>query len=127
MFDPPWLISGPVNKANKMRLAYGGFDTASQMFGFQDKALQKISRILIPGGHLVTKVQDCSHGRQKYFLSVYQVNKARELGLDLVDSLILISGNKLRHPTAGRISTISAHCFFNVFRRASRRKRIIRY
>jgi len=134
MFDPPWLVSGSgrgtgtkTTVKNKMAGQYGSFTSAAEMFAFQDKALFEISRCLIPGGWLVTKVQDCSYGRQKYFLSIYQVNKARELGLDLVDSFILVSKNRMRSATAGRLSAISQHCFFMVFRKGERKKRIVRY
>lgn len=112
---------------NKLAKKYGGFASAADLFAFQDAALFEISRCLIPGGWLITKLQDCSYGRQKYFLSVYQVNKARELGLDLVDSFVLIGKNRMRNVNAGRLSAISQHCFFMVYRKASRRKRIIRY
>lgn len=145
MFDPPWLISAvPVSKmqdpANKRRTRekandigdnmhskYGSFPSAGALFEFQTKALQEISRVLIPGGFLVTKLQDCTYGRQKYFLSVYQVNKAREFGLDFIDSLVLVSRASYRSPAAGRLTAISAHCFFHVYRKAARAKRIIRY
>lgn len=157
MFDPPWLISGtgkslisgpenvgpentgqdpvitiPVNKRkidirNKLAGKYGAFTSAADLFLFQDKALSEISRCLIPGGWLITKLQDCTYGRQKYFLSVYQVNKARELNLDLVDSLILVGKSRYRNENAGRLSAISQHCFFMIYRKASRRKQIIRY
>ncbi len=165
MFDPPWLISGtvnriqsinkqlikdasclisgpenpgnvapvnrPVNKKpdirNKLAGKYGSFTSAAEMFSFQDKALFEIARCLIPGGWLITKLQDCSYGRQKYFLSIYQVNKAKELGLDLVDSFILIGKSRMRNKAAGRLSAISQHCFFMVYRKAMRKKRITRY
>lgn len=116
-----------VDIRNKLAEKYGGFVSAIDLFSFQDKALFEISRCLIPGGWLITKLQDCSYGRQKYFLSTYQVNKARELGLDLVDSFILIGKNRMRNASAGRLSAISQHCFFMVYRKASRKKRIIRY
>ena len=145
MFDPPWLISAaPVKKlqdpANKRRTRekandienimhsrYGSFPSAQAMFDFQAKSLREISRVLIPGGFLVTKLQDCTYGRQKYFLSVYQVNKAREFSLDFIDSLVLVSRASYRSPAAGRLTAISSHCFFHVYRKAARAKRIIRY
>lgn len=116
-----------VDIRNKLAGKYGAFASAIDLFSFQDKALFEISRCLIPGGWLITKLQDCSYGRQKYFLSIYQVNKARELGLDLVDSLVLVGKNRMRGEGAGRLSAISQHCFFMVYRKASRRKRIVRY
>lgn len=128
MFDPPWLILGSRETArNKMQLAFGSFKSPEIMYKFQADALQEISRVLIPGGWLITKVQDCSYGRQKYFLSIYQVIKAREMGLDLIDSLILISASNYRAANAGRLSAVSSHCFFHVFRKAMRAKRITRY
>jgi hypothetical protein len=124
MFDPPWLIgSGTFGLAKK----YGCFPSPAALLAFQDEAIREISRVLIPGGWLVTKIQDCSHGRQKYFLSVYQVNKARDYGLHLVDSIILVNKNRQRTAAAGRISSISSHCFFNVYRKQVRRKRVERY
>ena len=124
MFDPPWLIGSGTYGLAKV---YGSFPSPGDLFTFQAAALQEISRVLIPGGWLVTKLQDCSHGRQKYFLSVYQVNKAREYGLHLVDSIILVNTRRLRDKAAGRLSTVSAHCFFNVYRKQERRKRVLRY
>jgi hypothetical protein len=124
MFDPPWLIGdGSFGLAKK----YGAFPSAAALFAFQDSAIREMARVLVPGGWLIGKVQDCSHGRQKYFLSVYQVNKARDYGLYLVDSIILVNKNRLRTSAAGRISTISNHCFFNVYRKQQRRKRVDRY
>lgn len=124
MFDPPWLIGdGSFGMAKR----YGSFPLAKQMFDFQVDALQEISRVLNPGGWLITKVQDCSHGRQKYFLSVYQVNKARDYGMCLVDSIILVNNSRLRGQGAGRLSTVSSHCFFHVYQKLQRQKRVIRY
>lgn len=124
MFDPPWLI-GDGNFALAKR--YGSFPLPADMFAFQDAALMEISRILIPGGWLVTKLQDCSHGRQKYFLSVYQPNRARDFNLFLVDSIVLVNSSRLRNKGAGVISSVSTHCFFNVYRKQVRQKRVIRY
>lgn len=129
MFDPPWLILGSREQANgqKMQRAYGSFKDPETMYSFQAKAIREISRVLVPGGYLVTKGQDCTYGRQKYFLSIYQVIKAREVGLDLIDSLVMISRSNYRAASAGRLTAISAHCFFHIYRKAMRRKRIIRY
>ena len=124
MFDPPWLI-GDGRYAQAKR--YGCFPTAAAMFDFQRAAIQEISRVLNPKDWLITKVQDCSHGQQKYFLSVYQVNKAREFGLYLVDSIVLVNNSRLRSPGAGRLSTISSHCFFHVYKKMQRQRRVDRY
>jgi hypothetical protein len=123
VFDPPFLVGSD----NLMTDRYGGFSSIEEMFSFQDASLQEISRILIKGGILITKIQDFCHGRQKYFPSIYQVIKARELNLHLVDSFILINKNRFRAKTAGRLTAVSAHCFFHVFRKGTRRKRIRRY
>jgi hypothetical protein len=127
MFDPPWFIKRKKDSGNKLAERYGSFVSPADMFLFQDKALEEIHRVLIPGGWLITKLQDCTYGRQKYFLSVYQANKARELGLDLIDSIVLTSRSQYRAKTAGRLTAISAHCFFQVYRKAVRAKRIVRY
>lgn len=123
VFDPPFLIGSN----NRMTDRYGGFDSAPEMFSFQEDSLREISRILKNGGILITKIQDFCHGRQKYFPSIYQVNKAIENDLHLVDSFILINKRRFRAKTSGRLTAVSAHCFFHVFRKGSRKKRISRY
>lgn len=137
MFDPPWLVSSTVNKVegragkldimNKHAREYGAFSSTDAMFSFQSAALQQMARCLIPGGWLIAKGQDCIYGRQKFFLSIWQPIAARPLGLDLIDSFVLIAKNRYRQPGAGTHSAISAHCFFHVYRKAVRAKRIIRY
>jgi hypothetical protein len=122
VFDPPFLVGD-----NHMTDRYGGFDSIEEMFSFQDASIQEISRILLKGGILITKLQDFVHGRQKYFPSIYQVNKARENNLWLMDSFILINKNRFRAKTAGSQTAVSAHCFFHVFQKGARRKRIVRY
>jgi DNA methylase len=122
VFDPPFLVG-----ENIMTERYGGFDSITEMFSFQESSLLEISRILKKGGFLITKVQDFCHGRQKYFPSIYQVIKARECGLYLIDSFILVNKNRFRAKSAGRLTAVSAHCFFHVFQKEARRKRIFRY
>jgi hypothetical protein len=122
VFDPPFLVGD-----NIMTDKYGGFKTIEEMFSFQDESLREISRVLEKGGILITKIQDFCHGRQKYFPSIYQVIKARELKLFLVDSFILINKNRFRAKSAGRLTAVSAHCFFHVYRKESRKKRVLRY
>lgn len=124
IFDPPFLVGG---ENGIMISKYGGFRTALDLFTFQDNSLREISRVLKGGGWLVTKIQDFTHGRQKYFPSVYQVIKAREYGLYLMDSFILISKNRMRHERAGRLTSVSQHSFFHVYQKERRKKRIFRY
>lgn len=122
MFDPPFLIG-----SNKMTDRYGGFAFADDMFEFQSDSVREISRILMPGGWLVTKIQDFTKGGQKYFPSICQVNSCRENNLDLIDSFIVMNKSRMRGATAGEKSSISIHCFFHVFQKVTRKKRIIRY
>jgi hypothetical protein len=122
VFDPPFLVGD-----NDMTERYGGFDSIPEMFAFQADSLREISRVLVKGGILITKLQDFCHGRQKYFPSVYQVIKAREYGMFLMDSFVLVNKNRYRGKNAGRLTAVSAHCFFHVFQKEARRKRIIRY
>jgi hypothetical protein len=122
VFDPPFLVG-----ENIMTERYGGFASIDDMFSFQADSMMEISRILVKGGILITKLQDFCHGRQKYFPSIYQVIKARENKMYLIDSFVLINKNRFRGKLAGRLTAVSAHCFFHVFQKEARRKRIIRY
>lgn len=124
IFDPPFLIG---RGDDKMTRRYGGYKSSADMFLFHTESLREISRILSAGGILIAKVQDFCHGRQKYFPSVYQVIAARDFGLDLIDSFILMNKNRIRGKYAGTLSSASGHCFFHVYRKAAREKRIARY
>lgn len=123
MFDPPWLAGSD----NLMTKKYGGFKTIKELFSFLDASLQEIARVLVKGGYLVCKIQDFTHGKQKYFPSIFEINTARNLGVHLVDTFIFVNKNRFRAKNAGTASSISAHCYFHVFKKEERAKRINRY
>lgn len=124
VFDPPFLV-GPED--NKMIKRYGGFSSIEDMFYFQDDSIREIARVLKKGGFLIAKTQDFTHGRQKYFTALYQVQVCRHNKLHLIDSFILVNRNRLRSKNGKQSSSVSAHCFFNVYQKQSRVQRVKRY
>jgi DNA methylase len=124
IFDPPFLV-GSIE--NTMIKRYGGFTSIDDMWDFQMEAIQEISRVLKKGGILVTKIQDFVYGKMKYFPSIRQVSICMENNLMLIDSFIFINKNRLRPKNLKQLTSVSAHCYFNVYRKKTRLQKVKRY
>ena len=122
-YDPPFLIG---NGTTRMEKKYGSFSTAARLFHHYNKALQEISRILIPSGILVVKCQDVTHGSQLYLSSVNIINAARDYGLTCIDYFIRVNYNLSYKSTATKHSS-KIHTFFLVFRKKSRKHRVSKF
>ena len=117
--DPPFIVR-PSNKgkASMIKERFESYSSVKDFEDSQDKLLMGGGKKLKINGILVYKIQNSKMFNQKQLLAQnYVINKATELGFELIDEFIKI--NKTPLPIKGDIQHCSrkVHSYFLVFRK----------
>ncbi|MEO5681436.1 MAG: hypothetical protein ABIQ88_02280 [Chitinophagaceae bacterium] len=125
VFDPPFVISDHKKSAQYIMMhRYRGFKTVSELREMYRQSVAEYFRVLKPGGILIVKCQDMSHGHEtNYFIHNEVFNMAMETGFKAVDLFIMLAKNRFLDKRFKQKSARKFHCYFWVFKK---RKRLLK-
>ena len=115
VYDLPFVVSSGQSSIIKERFTY--FHTIKELYYANDEMLMRSYRLLQHGGLLVVKTMDFCYAGKQYWISDYVLNKAKEIGLELLDKFILIANVKLFSRTHVQHHARKWHSYFFVFRK----------
>ena len=79
--------------------------------------LTRAKRLLSDNGILVMKTMDCAYAGKQYWISDFVIQKAQEMGFELLDKFILLSNFRLFSKTRHQHRARKFHSYFFVFRK----------
>ena len=82
--------------------------------------LERSYRLLKQQGLLVVKTMDVCHGNKQLWISDYVIQKATELGFELIEKFILLSNLRLFARTHQQKVARKYHSYFFVFRKCKK-------
>lgn len=119
IFDPPFVITHHIESEHYvMGVKYGGYRTLTELREHYAGSLKEFARVLRPGGKLVFKCQDQTHGRKNYFIHNEVMEMAKDAGFHTVDLFILIARNRFIGFVAKQHHARKFHSYFLVFKRS---------
>jgi hypothetical protein len=122
MVDPPFFWGR--HGGGKMAKRFGTFkDLASLQRAYKD-ILEEQHRILKPGGILIFKCQDICNGRRQFMIHNDVLNFALGTGFMIKDLFLLLQKYRHFHPEEKQSHARKHHCYFWVFRKRQRRRRV---
>lgn len=129
ILDPPFLATtGPslrTGKGNKINHRFGVYPTETALADMYRAALCEAHRVLKPGGILVFKCQDKVSSGKQHMMHCEVWQWAQQQGFQTEDLYVLLAKSRLvanwqRNQKHAR----KFHCYFWVFRKQERRKRL---
>jgi hypothetical protein len=124
MFDPPFVMGGNGTIENEELteatgiipgrfVSFKDFDELKQMYS---SSLKEFYRVLIMGGLLVFKCQDCIVSAKNHFTHVWVMNEALKIGFYPKDLFILLARNRLNDGRKQQHAR-KYHSYFLVFKK----------
>jgi hypothetical protein len=126
IFDPPFVLSAHKDSIEYIMMQrYRGFKTIAELRSMYRESITEYFRVLKPGGVLIVKCQDMSHGHEtNYFVHNEVLNMATEIGFKGIDLFIMLAKNRFTDSRFKQKSARKFHCYFWVFRKRKRFKNI---
>ncbi len=122
MFDPPFVLTDHKNSEHYlMQKRYSGFKLISELREMYNSSIQEFARVLKPGGVLVIKCQDMTHGKKNYFIHNEIISMTAAANFMELDLFILLSNNRFSGRIKQQRTARKHHCYFMVFRKRSRK------
>ena len=125
IFDPPFVMKDPKRRNGHLGVIesrFGGYGSASELYGFYQDALTEFWRVLAPSGLLVVKSQDTVSGGKQYWSHVEVYRMATALGFRMIDLFVLVARSLLWSPNmAHQQHARKAHSYFLCFRKPRHR------
>ena len=115
VFDLPFIVSSGAMSKIKERFTH--FETLEELYIANDEMLERSFRLLREKGILVVKTMDICYGNKQVWISDYVIQKASELGLELIEKFILLSNLRLFSRTHQQKVARKYHSYFLVFRK----------
>ena len=116
VIDLPFIISDRhSDSVIKDRFLY--FDSVEEAFETNLLMLTRAKRLLSDSGILVMKTMDCAYAGKQYWISDFVIQKAQEMGFELLDKFILLSNFRLFSKTRRQHRARKFHSYFFVFRK----------
>lgn len=118
VYDPPFVIGTHIESdPYLMHNRYTAFKSRIEQKKFYIDSIKEFSRVIIPGGFLVIKIQDVVSGRKKLFNSHLMRIQAEQHGFNQLDEFILIANNRFIGNIQNQFHARSYHSFFMVFKK----------
>ena len=115
IYDLPFIVSSGRTSVIKDRFTY--FVSVKELYDANDEMLMRSYRLLQHEGLLVVKTMDICYAGKQYWVADYVLNKAKDLGLELLDKFILTSQWRLFSRTRVQHHARKYHSYFFVFRK----------
>jgi hypothetical protein len=100
MFDPPFVIGGATYKESQngsciIQKRFSQFTSFDELRDLYIPSLKEFHRILVDGGVVIFKCQDCIASSKQYWTHVDVCGWARDIGFYPKDLFILLTKNRL--------------------------------
>ena len=118
VYDLPFIVSSGAMSKIKERFTF--FETIDELYTANDEMLERSYRLLKQQGLLVVKTMDVCHGNKQLWISDYVIQKATELGFELIEKFILLSNLRLFARTHQQKVARKYHSYFFVFRKCKK-------
>lgn len=117
-FDPPFLPSGK-SGTGLMSARFSHFETMKDLYEMYEKSLQAFVRVLRKGGVLFFKCQDLVNFNRQHLIHVWIVNKAVELGFEVMDLFVLYKDKTpmMSSQWRNQVHARKNHCFYLVLKK----------
>lgn len=116
VIDLPFIISD-IGSCSIIKDRFNFFATAKEAFETNLLMLARAKRLLCDGGILVMKTMDCASAGKQYWISDFVIQKAQEMGFEILDKFILISNLRVFTKTRTQHIARKFHSYFFVFRK----------
>lgn len=124
VFDPPFVITDHKNSEHYlMHKRYSGFKLISDLREMYSQSIKEFCRVLKPGGQLVFKCHDTTHGKKNYCIHNEVMNMADCSGFIFLDIFILLNDNVFQGSMKEQRTARKHHSYFLVFKKRSRNSR----
>ena len=122
VYDLPFIVSSGAMSKIKERFTY--FESIDEIYRANDEMLERSRRILKEQGLLIVKTMDVCHGNKQLWISDYVVQKAYDLGFQLIEKFILLSNLRLfARSTHQQKVARKYHSYFFVFRKCKKNRK----
>ena len=119
VYDLPFIVSSGAMSKIKERFTH--FESVEELYQANDEMLERSHRLLKEDGLLVIKTMDVCHGNKQLWISDYVIQKAAELGFELIEKFILLSNLRLFARTHQQKIARKYHSYFFVFRKCKKK------
>lgn len=120
VIDLPFMVQScptPKSQTSIMLDRFTSFQSIEELHEANKQMLQLAYRLLAPKGILVMKTQDIwKHGKQ-HWVSLYVIEQAHKLGLELIDQFILVAKTKILREAYTQHCARKMHSYFLVFKK----------
>ena len=121
MFDPPFIVTDHKESGHsQLHKRYSSFKTVTELREMYKSALKEYHRILKPGGILIVKCQDMTHGKKNYFIHNEVFNWCDQIGFMSLDLFILLAKNRFLGRVETQRTARKFHSYFMVFKKRKR-------
>lgn len=121
MFDPPFIITAHKHtRSYLMHHHFSGFRVLTDLRKMYHQSVNEFSRILKPGGILIFKCMDTTHGKVNYFIHTEVYNMCLAAGFKGLDLFILLADQRFTGNIKEQRTARKHHCYFWVFRKRQR-------
>ena len=122
VIDLPFIIrnnkGGKSINTCKIANRFNSFNSAKELYDANDYILSLAFDKLEKGGILIVKTMDVIFAGKQHWVANYVINKATDLGFEMIDLFILIANKKLlRSDGLHSTSRWKFHSYFLVFRK----------
>ena len=112
IYDLPFIISNKASTSS-IKERFTCFYSVEEAYEMNLEMLNRAFRLLKGNGILVVKTMDC----EQYWISDFVLEKAKEIGLELLDKFILTASLRLLGKTRQQHRARKYHSYFFVFRK----------
>ena len=122
IYDLPFIIkpsTAPSTKNNTSAIVnrFTCFSTTKELYGVNEEMLRLSFNLLKANGYLIIKTQDTSYSGKQIWVSNFVINKAIEIGFEMVDKFILTSNHRHLHYTGEQRHARKYHSYFLVLKK----------
>lgn len=122
IFDPPFIITDhKTSDEYLMFQRFSGFKLISDLRTMYAASFVEFNRILKPGGRLIVKCQDITHGKKNYFIHNEVMNMVTASGFIPLDLFVLCNKSRFKGNVKLQRTARKHHCYFLVFKKRSRK------
>lgn len=128
IFDPPFVVydqDQTIGKPYLMAKRFSCFKSIAELREMYLASVKEACRILIPGGILVIKCQDTTHGKKNYPIHQELMNMCDGAGFRFQDLFILENTNVFASKITQQRTARKHHSYFLVYKKITRSRKVL--